>query len=1263
MTRWMTQAVKRVGASVGVVVLSLCVMTELAAEGVRVMQHNDAQTPAIDPAGGTFDGSVRVALTGAPGDTIMYSLDGSEPAEQHGQRYEHRLWISASATLIARAFRAGGDPSELVKADFIIKSSDKVATPTLSPAGGDYSGSTLVTLATTTADAVIYYTLTGDEPTDEGLRYREPIWLTQSATVMARAYKKGMAPSDAAKADYEIGAAQAVGTPTISPAGGTFDGGVKITLSTGATPTPPPTTPPPTPPPATPPPPTTGEPFVLILEAESGALQPPMTAVNFTSASGGKIVATTVADQGSVTYSVTVPTAGTYYIWGRINATTDGSFKVSVDGGADDLYDIDAGVYTAGFRWTRVTAGGQPRAYTGLAGAHTITFKGGIAGSVLDRVAITSSADFQPSASSLIATRITDGHRSQGVLGRALDAEVVGDDAVIYYTLTGGEPTPDAIRYTGPFTLSTSSTLKAVAYQRGRARSAVAKAAFVVRVAPTRAIVTVTDHLTDKPIKGALVDLDPRPSGSEGPAVTDDLGTAIIELEPALFGGEIDRTFKLLVSAKGYVNATRAVVLRKGMDTSVAMELTPVQSSSGIKLLVQLTDAKTGKPVAGAAVHGDLGMSIHDDAISDAGGMAALIFQDSQTTPLRIATTPSLTAVVRVNAKGYEPARREVPISLVAENLATIALKPTAPVVTTKLTVTVTDKTTKKPIEGAKVAVSQQLMVELSTTNSAGLATLQIKQFNADQPVRVDVGAARYDRYNKTDLKLNAGVENTLAVELSPLMPSSVTKVVVTVTDEATKQAVAAALVELSLHNGPPMRTFTGPDGVAALIIPSPMPKTAWDHGTPPPPAARLVVTARGYERLEKTDLTIIDGQENKIPVTLKPMPGAVLTTVMVAVTNLTTRDPIAGAVVELTPENGPTQRNLTDDKGMASIVLADRKKSDKTTRPARLMVSARGFEPFVNEQVTLKLGAENKLEAALKAIKPGTLTKVMITVTDPTQAAVSGALVELGPNGGPAQRGLTDDKGKVTLLVSDPKTPQNTGDANKLKLRLSVMAVGFERYVDEQLMVTRGTDTPVSVTLKPVPLPTITKVLVAVADAGKQPVAGAMVVLSVKDGSQQTSFTGRDGNAQLVLLDRTVKALLESGERAARLTVKARGFKDAVKDPVTIKIGADNTFNVTLEATNSNVVTKLTVTVTDEAMHPILGALVEVTPKNGNTFRNFTDAEGKATVVAPADPSSATTVARVVVQARGYLDVVKEDLVFTPGMDYQLPIIMKREP
>ena len=1496
MTRWMTQAVKRVGASVGVVVLGLCVTTGLAAEGVRIQHHNDAQAPAIDPAGGTFDGSVRVALTGAPGDTIMYSLDGSEPTEQHGQRYEHRLWISASATLIVRAFRTDGHPSELVKAEFIIKSADKVATPTLSPVGGSYHGSTLVTLATATADAVIYYTLNGDEPTEDGLRYHGPVWLTKTTTVMARAYKKGMTPSDSAKADYLIDAGQAAATPTISPAGGTFDGSVTITLSVpGMTPpttpppttppptTPPPTTPPPTTPPPTTPPPTTSAPvvqitnpasgvvfrapatfgviasatpgssgspivkveffingvkqgedtsspyqlfegtlaphlaplvitakatdqagasttsapvtitvkqpnldgptvkivsitpgkqlsapatfqitaevtpgdeddsiskveffadgvkigeaskpyqftwqnvpggtymltaqivnrqgemitsvpeqvqvgvvnpptppsptpppttppsptppptpsptpppptddaFVSVIEAESGALQPPMVAVNFTGASGGKVVSTPTADQGAVTYSVTVPTAGKYYIWGRINATTDGTFRVSADGGPETVYDIDNGVFTAGFRWTRVTESQstQPRAFQWLAGAHTVKFAGGLANSNLDCVAFTNSKDFQPGASSMM--------RSMAVSRIATIGDSVGEGPVIYYTLGGGEPTPDAIRYTGPFMLTSSATVKAVAYQVGFAHSATAMAAYTIRVAPTRAIVTVTDHDTDKPIKGALVDLDPRSSASQGPAMTDDLGTATIEVDPALLGGELDKTFKLLISAKDYVNASRSVVLRKGMDTSVAIELTPVKSTDGIKLVVKLTDAKTGNPVAGASVHGKLGMSVDDDAISDASGMATLIFEDSRAKSARVTATPSLTAVVQVDARGYDHARQEVPISLDAENLANIALTPSAAGAVTTLKVTVTDKTTKKPIRRAKVAVSQQLMAELGSTNEDGLATLRIKQFNQDQPVRVDVAAFRYDRFSKTDLKLNAGVENTLAVELDPLMPSAITKVLVTVTDEGSKP-VAAALVELSLRDGPKMRTFTGSDGVAALVIPVTMFKRASeDPRDPSTPPARLIVTARGYERLEKTDLTIIDGQENKIPVTLKPMPGAVLTTVIIAVTNLTTHDPIAGAVVELTPEDRPTQRNLTDDKGMASIVLAERKKSDKMTRPARLMVSARGFEPFVNEQVTLNLGAENKLDAALAAIKPGTLTKVMITVTDPAQAAVSGALVELGPNGEPAQRGLTDDKGKVTLLVADSKAMTSDG-SNKLKLRLSVMAVGFERYLDEQLMITRGADTPVSVTLKPTPLPTITKVLVTVADAGKQPVVGAMVVLSVKDGSQQTSFTGRDGNAQLVLLDRTVKALLESGERAARLTVKARGFKDAVKDPVTIKIGADNTFNVTLEATNSNVVTKLTVTVTDEAMHPILGALVEVTPKNGNTFRNFTDAEGNATLVAPTDPaaSPADNVLRVVVKANGYLDVVLNGLAFPPGMDYRLPIIMKRTP
>ncbi len=79
-----------------------------------------------------------------------------------------------------------------------------VAAPVISPNGGTYSGSVVVTLSTTTPESVIYYTLDGSEPTSASTLYTEPFPLTSSTTVKARAFRDGYKASDVAIAPFTI---------------------------------------------------------------------------------------------------------------------------------------------------------------------------------------------------------------------------------------------------------------------------------------------------------------------------------------------------------------------------------------------------------------------------------------------------------------------------------------------------------------------------------------------------------------------------------------------------------------------------------------------------------------------------------------------------------------------------------------------------------------------------------------------------------------------------------------------------------------------------------------------------------------------------------------------------------------------------------------------------------------------------------------------------------------------------------------------------
>ena len=79
-----------------------------------------------------------------------------------------------------------------------------VATPTFSPAAGTYYEAQNVTISSTTTDATIYYTLDGTDPTTSSAVYTSPIAISETTTVKAMGVKAGMNNSSIASATYTI---------------------------------------------------------------------------------------------------------------------------------------------------------------------------------------------------------------------------------------------------------------------------------------------------------------------------------------------------------------------------------------------------------------------------------------------------------------------------------------------------------------------------------------------------------------------------------------------------------------------------------------------------------------------------------------------------------------------------------------------------------------------------------------------------------------------------------------------------------------------------------------------------------------------------------------------------------------------------------------------------------------------------------------------------------------------------------------------------
>src|SRR5215510_6127367 len=76
----------------------------------------------------------------------------------------------------------------------------QVATPTITPNGGVYSGTVAVTLQTSTSGASIYYTTDGQSPTELSPLYTGKFKVSGSTLVKAKAFKKNFEPSSEASA-------------------------------------------------------------------------------------------------------------------------------------------------------------------------------------------------------------------------------------------------------------------------------------------------------------------------------------------------------------------------------------------------------------------------------------------------------------------------------------------------------------------------------------------------------------------------------------------------------------------------------------------------------------------------------------------------------------------------------------------------------------------------------------------------------------------------------------------------------------------------------------------------------------------------------------------------------------------------------------------------------------------------------------------------------------------------------------------------------
>jgi len=355
-----------------------------------------------------------------------------------------------------------------------------VAKPTFSLQAGFYSTPLDVTIACGTSGATIRYTTDGTTPTESSTVYSGAVHIGQSTNLSARGFKSGMAPSEVAVASYILSLPGTVQAPVLSPAGGTYQSSVDVTMSCG----------------------TSG----ATIRYTTNGSEPTEASTQYTGSIHLTSTCTVKAKAFKSGMNSSATSSGTYTIAAAPGAAPTVS---SVNGGSSvppsasrQWITIRGTNFRTGFSATfrdetnaytypvitdptRLTyvGGSEVRVYAGV-GTETATWSVRITNSDGTTSNVFPFSVQAAASPGTVATPVFDapgGHYSQPFVLH-ISCATVG--ALIYYTTTGEEPTESSMLYGGDFGsgvyIERARTIKAKAFKSGMNPSATQSASYTI---------------------------------------------------------------------------------------------------------------------------------------------------------------------------------------------------------------------------------------------------------------------------------------------------------------------------------------------------------------------------------------------------------------------------------------------------------------------------------------------------------------------------------------------------------------------------------------------------------------------------------------------------------------------------------------------------------------------------------------------------------------------------------------------------------------
>ena len=496
------------------------------------------QTPVVTPGSESFSGSLSVSITDATsGSSIYYTTDGSTPSPGQGttQQYTASLTLNATTVVNAMANAPGDSNSAMATATYTL--SQPAAKPAIGPNAGKISTTQPVTISDTSSGAGIYFTTDGSIPSPgvgTTQQYSTSFTLPASAVVKAIATGNGYTTSPTAVASFTV---QRVAEPAISPKAGAISTTQTISISDG----------------------TAGA--AIYYTTDGSAPSPGMGTTKqyagaflLTASGVVKAIATEASYENSqiasASYTLQKVATPTYSPKSGTISTTQSITISDTTTGATIYYTTDESTPSPGMGTTKQYAGAFLLTASGMvkAIATEASYENSQIASASYTLQKVATPTYSPKSGTISTTQpITISDTTSG--------------ATIYYTTDGSTPSPGVgttKKYSSAFTLSASSTVKAMATANGYLNSPQANVSYTCQRAvkptftPTGGSISATQTITmNDTTSGAKIYYT-----TDGSVPSPGMGTTTQYSSPITLSASA--TVKAIATAVGYVTSPMA---------------------------------------------------------------------------------------------------------------------------------------------------------------------------------------------------------------------------------------------------------------------------------------------------------------------------------------------------------------------------------------------------------------------------------------------------------------------------------------------------------------------------------------------------------------------------------------------------------------------------------------------------------------------------------------------------------------------------------